>query len=55
MCLFCMELSHGALYNLAANYDKAVPPAIPTKVELVFNIAEFSDVNDLKNVRFILE
>ena len=39
------------LYNLTEDYNKAIPPSLPTKVNIQFSVAEIVDVDDKRHVR----
>ena len=39
------------LYSLTEDYNKAIPPSLPTKVNIKFGVAEIVDVDDKRHVR----
>ena len=38
------------LYSLTEDYNKALPPTLPTKVNIEFKVAEIVDVDDKRHV-----
>lgn len=39
-----------SLYSFSTDYEKVIPPSIPTVVGLTFEITELSDIDDQRNV-----